>query len=285
MTVKASPSPLQRGLVRRGYTDCRYGQLHYARAAPPAPTDKPTLVLLHQNPSSWFEYMYLAAAMGDDREVICFDTPGNGMSDGVSGPLPMADYAAAFSDGMEALGLGETRKVDVFGFHTGTLLCVELALMRPDRVGRVVLSGIPNRPEPERVAALQKGRDTPIPTDDGEAMFTRLRWMWDYLVTQRDKRVPVEAAADMFIERARSLHRYWWPYEAVYTYPIQERLSRLTQPTLVLQPHEELLEPSRQAASYIPDCVFKGLPDLQRDIFAPEVGVAILAKELREFLV
>lgn len=285
MPPKPYLGPLQPGPMRRAYADCRYGQLHYVRAAPSAPGAFPTLVLLHQNPSSWLEYVYLIEALASDREVIAFDTPGNGMSDGPSGPMSMQDYAAAFADGMDALGLGHDKPVDVFGFHTGAFLAAELALHRPNRVGRLVLSGIPFRSQEERRAQLDKLRATPAPTEDGAALFERLRWMWDFLVAQRDRRVPIERAADVFIERARPLHRYWWPYDGVWSYPVEERLALVDKPTLILQPHEALLEPSREAMRLMPDARMVELPELTRDVFEREVGAPIFAREMRRFLV
>jgi pimeloyl-ACP methyl ester carboxylesterase len=46
--------------IRRAYTTCRYGQMHYREAGP---ADGPVLVLLHQNPSSSWEYEPLIAAL------------------------------------------------------------------------------------------------------------------------------------------------------------------------------------------------------------------------------
>lgn len=285
MPPKSYAGPLQPGVMRRAYTDCRFGQLHYVRAAPPAPAGFPTLVLLHQNPSSWLEYVYLVEALATDREVVVFDTPGNGMSDGPAGPMSMQDYAAAFADGLDALRLGRDRPVDVFGFHTGTFLAAELALHRPERVGRLVLSGVPHRSEAERQAQLAKLRATPTPTEDGGALFERLRWMWDFLVAQRDRRVPIERAADLFIERARPLHRFWWPYEGVWTYPVAERFPLIDKPTLFLQPHEALLEPTREAMRLTPNAQMVELPELSRDVFEKDVGVPIFTREMRRFLV
>ena len=34
----------------------------------------------------------------------------------------------------------------------------------------------------------------------------------------------------------------WWPYKAVFEYPMAERLARLEQPVLVLAPHDDLWE-------------------------------------------
>ena len=122
--------------TRRGYTDCRYGQLHYLQGMPLTGTvSRPPLILLHQIPSSSVEFEYLVAAMATDRHVIAFDTPGSGMSDWPEAPLDIGGYAAAFSDGIDNLGLADDGPVDVYGFHRGTLLAAELAIAEPQRVG------------------------------------------------------------------------------------------------------------------------------------------------------
>ncbi len=265
--------------LRRAYTDCRFGQLHYLAGG--EPSDRPTLVFLHQNPSSFVEYRPLIEAMARDRRVVAFDTPGNGMSDRPPAPQSIDAYAAAFADGLDQLGVAGP--IDLFGFHTGALLSMELGLQRPDLIGRLVLSGIPMRTLSEREAILTQIRATPEPTDDGDKIFERLRWLWNFTVAERLPGVSMERAAAVFAEKAKPLHRYWWVYDGVWTYPVAERLPLIRQPVLVLQPHEILLENSRAAAGMIPDCRFVEMPQLTRDVF--DVGAGDFAQAMRAFLI
>jgi pimeloyl-ACP methyl ester carboxylesterase len=270
-------------LIGRGYTECRYGQLHYLRGAPASGvTRKPTLILLHQNPSSSVEYEYLVAAMAEDREVIAFDTPGSGMSDWPPKPMDMTGYAQAFSDGLKNLGLGTDQPVDVFGFHTGTLLGAELAIAEPDRVGRLVLSGIPYRTQEQRQKHLDEIEAGPKLTEDGAEILKMQRGLWEFVVSRRDPRVPLDRAARVYMEKAKPMDRYWWPYKSVWQYPFSERFPLITQPVLILQPHEALLEYSKRAAELIENSKFVDLPDLNRDVL--DVGVAEISTELRRFL-
>ncbi len=265
--------------LRRGYTTCRHGQLHYLEVeASPGSPDLPTLILLHQNPSASMEYEPLMRALGSSRRIIAFDTPGYGMSDPPPAPLSMAGYAAAFSEGLDALGL--TAPLDVFGFHTGSLLAIELALARPDRIGRVALSGIPMREPEVRAARLAAARSGPAPTEDGAALLAQSAALWRYVVTQRDRRVPLERAVQLYAEKNRTLHRSAWAYEGVWSYDYA-RLPLLRQPTLVVQPDDDLLQATRDAAALIPRAQFRLLPDLPRD--ALDVGAAAIANALRDF--
>lgn len=270
--------------MKRGYTDCRFGQLHYIHGAPSnGGGDKPKLVLLHQNPSSSVEYEPLIREMATDREVIAFDTPGNGMSDWPPEPQDMPGYAAAFVDGMTNLGLAENGPVDVFGFHTGTLLAAELAIAEPERVGRLVISGIPYRTPEERQDRLDAIEARPRITEDGKDIMGQIERLWTFVVSQRDKRVPLERAARVFVEKAKPLDKYWWPYRSVWTYEFAERFPLITQPTLILQPHETLLEYSLRAAEFIQSVQIVELPELERDVF--DVGSDQIAKAMRDFLV
>ena len=270
--------------LRRGYANCRYGQLHYLRGSPSdGETKHPPLVLLHQTPSSSLEYDKLVAEMGKDRDVIAFDTPGNGMSDYPPGPMEIPGFAVAFGDGIDDLGLAKAGPVDVFGYHTGTLLAAELGIARPDAVGRLVMSGIPFRTVEERQERIEQIENGPKLTEDGEQILAQQRALWNYVVGRRDKRIPLRRSAEIYMEKARPMDRYWWPYRGVWTYEVAERFPLIKQPLLVIQPHEALLQSSRDAAALVGTSHVVELPELSTDVF--EVGVAEFARELRKFLV
>lgn len=269
--------------LRRGYTDCRYGQLHYLECRPAFATAEtaPPLVLLHQNPSSSEECRHLALEMGKDRRVIAFDTPGSGMSDWPPGPGPISDLTVAFADGLTHLHL-RPETIDVFGYHTGTLLAAEFALSNPYLVGRLVLSGIPWRTDEERKQRLSAARQTPPLTEDGAAVLARFASLWRYVVTDRLPAMPLARAAELFVEKANALDRFWWPYEGVWSYSIPDRFPQIQQPVLVLQPREDLFEQSQAAAQLLPNAQFVELPSLSRDVF--DVGIVEISAELRLFL-
>jgi pimeloyl-ACP methyl ester carboxylesterase len=267
-------------MITRGYTTCRFGQMHYREATPGQAATAPTLILLHQNPSSSWEYEGLMREMARDRRVVAFDTPGYGMSDAPPAPLSMTDYAAAFADAIDALGLAGP--LDVYGFHTGTLLAAELAIARPDRIGRVAMTGIPMFPAAEREERLKAALDVVPPSEDGTSTMQLLRYLWDYAVGQRDPRVPLERAVLCYADRIRTLHRYSWAYQGVWSYDY-ERLALIRQPARLVQTHEDLLAVSKQAAALVPNMDIVELPELDRDIF--EIGLGPVAQALRDFFI
>ena len=68
----------------------------------------------------------------------------------------------------------------------------------------------------------------------------------------------------------------------MWTYPFAERFPQITQPVLILQPHEDLLDASRRALDLLADAEFVSLPGLTRDVL--DVGVEEYAREMRRFL-
>lgn len=126
--------------LRHGYVDMRYGQLHYSIAQPPdGSSSKTPIVLFHQSPNSSVEFDALVVELGKDRVAIATDTPGHGGSDGPEVVPVIEDYAAAIIEGLENLGHGSDNPVAVFGFHTGSRIATEIALLRPEMVRHVIL--------------------------------------------------------------------------------------------------------------------------------------------------
>lgn len=268
-------------MIRRAYTTCRHGQLHY-RTAGTAGKRTP-IVLLHQNPSSSFEYEPLIAALATDRLVVALDTPGYGMSDAPPAPPGMAGYAAAFSDALDALA-GEgvlTGAVDLYGFHTGTLLACELAIARPDRVRALGLTGIPMFDEEARAKRLADAENYPALDEDGTVVRDLTVGLWTYVVGKRNPGVPLEKAALNFADKARAMDRFTWAYKGVWSWDFT-RLEQVRQPAVLLQPAEDLHDVSVAAASRLPSCEVVEMPDLDRDIF--DIAPERIANELRDFL-
>ncbi|MBV8308579.1 MAG: alpha/beta hydrolase [Gammaproteobacteria bacterium] len=208
------PAPATR--ARRGYFECRYGQLHVHHAMPPGGGfEEGTPVLcLHDLPGSGRVFSRLLALAGEDRSMYAPDLPGFGESDGPTARPSLSDYAAAIGDFLDNMRL---RNVAVLGLRGGAVLATELALTRPTQITRVIFVSVPLLTEAERLAA------------HGQA----------------------QAAASA--ESAfRSPEAVRWVLEAVAQYPLRERLARLSQRLLVLRPHDDLWEPTARVREALP---------------------------------
>jgi len=128
--------------VRRGYFECRYGQLHVHNAIPPGGgfEEGTPLICLHAADSSGRAFQGLLALLGRDRSVYAPDLPGCGESDAPSRPASAAEYAAAVGDFLDTMRL---RRVDVLGQGAGAVLATELALTRAAQLRHVVLVSVP----------------------------------------------------------------------------------------------------------------------------------------------
>jgi pimeloyl-ACP methyl ester carboxylesterase len=239
------PAEAQQVRVRRGYFECRYGQLHVHNAMPPGggfEEGTPLLCLHDVTGSAWTFARFLAVA-GQDRSVYAPDLPGFGESDPPSPRPAIADYAAALGDFIDLMRL---RRLDVLGFRAGASLATELALGRPAQIGRVVMVSVPLLTDSERQAAAG---------------------------------VPAPGRSD---SPCRSLDWQRWAEEAAAQYPLRERLAKLTQRLLVLRPRDDLWQPTARVREVQPSARLSDLELSGSELFGatpPSVAEAV-----REFL-
>ncbi len=127
--------------VRRGYFECRYGQLHVHHAMPPGGgfEEGTPLLCLHECPGTARTFVPFLARVGLDRMAYAPDLPGFGESDAPVGPVAIADYAGALGDFLDTMRL---RRIDVLALGRSGALAAELALARPAQVARLVLVGL-----------------------------------------------------------------------------------------------------------------------------------------------
>ena len=199
-------------------------QVHVHCAAPVDPTasvHRP-LVCFHPTAYSGAFFAEFATLMATDRWVISPDTPGFGNSDQPAQMPTMQDYARSMADALDGLGFGRlgTGSVDLLGFHTGCFVATELAALRPDLVGRLVLPGIPFEEGEERAKSLKENAKEKAYFTDAEE-FARM-WMQRY--EWQGSAVTIPRLLELLGEELKSGPDHWWAYQAVFTYEAEKRL-------------------------------------------------------------
>ena len=265
---------------KRSYVTHDWGQIHVLASQPKAPGNPTPLVCFAPNPYSGNYYRLFMEQLGSDRPMLALDYPGIGQSDTYPGELDMSKLAEIMATSLLSLGWGPDGggQVDLCGYHTGTMLATELAITHPELVRRIVLMGIPYYDAEGRQERFDRlGQVKPWPDS-----FAAVAQDWIFAVEMRNENVSLERAFGNYLESAGAWQGKARIYGAVFQYPAEERAPLLTQPTLVLNPHGNLKEPSRAYAELIDGATVIELPDLKYGIFdaAPEV----LASHARPFL-
>ena len=272
-----SKIPAMQPRVRRGYFECRYGQLHVHNAIPPGGgfEESTSLLCLHRAPLSGRLFERLLALAGRDRSVYAPDTPGFGDSDPPSARPTIADYAAAIGDFLDSMRF---RQIDVLGYQMGALVAAELAIARPKQIRRVVLVSVPALNDGDRESFRQVQAPSAAAAD-GSHLISE----WHRVRDAYGPGVPSEVAANALAERLRSGTQGSWAVSAMVQYATRERLGLVTQPSLVLRPKDSLWEATQRVRELLPKARLMDLPDQGQGLFevSPETAVDAMKDFLR----
>lgn len=140
----------------------------------------PTLLFLHESGGSVATWEQLLLGMGLDARCLALDMPGHGRSEGEAIPSVQAyrEWALGF---LEALAIRQ--EVVLVGLGLGAAIALDLALVRPDRVAGLVLSGgVPGGRASARTRAVTRLGDEAQPLFDQELLdhiqSTTVRTNW-----------------------------------------------------------------------------------------------------------
>jgi pimeloyl-ACP methyl ester carboxylesterase len=173
---------------------------------------------------------------------------------------------------LDALGIAQA---DVVGHHTGGVIAVELAAAFPERVRSLVLSSTPYTDEPFRKARAQRPPiDEVAPSEDGSHLAALWQKRQGFYPLGRPDLLEAFVLDALKVERVEEGHR------AVASYRMEERISRVTQSTLIVRatadpfaaPHaEELQHHLPQARIVDIEGGMVPLPDQMPEAFARTV--------------
>lgn len=208
--------------LHRGYVSSPFGQLHYVECG----TGEPVL-MLHQTPRSWTEYLDVLPLVGATHRAIAMDTLGFGASAKPDSPHTIDRWADAADALIEELGL---ERFHLVGHHTGGVIAVELAARHQKRVASLFLSATPFIDEEKRRSADQrKAVDHVVPQPDGSHLIE----LWN---RRREFYEPGEEAAlnRFMIDALTVLDRVEEGHVAVRGSMMDQRLPLITARTLAV---------------------------------------------------
>ena len=257
----------------------RHGTVH-VRAWSPEQVDAGAipLVLLHMSPLSSRMFRTIAPLLASTRPVIVLDRLGFSDSDRLVEPLVFEEYALATLDALDGLGVAS---FDVFGIHTGSCEAIELAVANPKRVRRMGVVALPVFTDEELVSFKEEYFEPPELSADG----SHLEWVWKWWKVWQEKQPDwtIELMHERVFEHMDSWPNFWWTYHSVFDYPSAERSAAVTQPFLVLAPHDDLWQQTQYGRQFLPpQAQFLELAHLTLEIFT--VAAEEVAGYLDEFL-
>ena len=202
--------------LHRGYVPSTYGQLHYVECGSGEP-----VLMLHQTPRSWTEYLDVLPLVGTRHRAIAVDTLGFGASAKPDGVHSVERWADAAGQLVDALGVDRFHLV---GHHTGGVIAVELAAGSGDRVASLLLSGTPFIDDEKRRTA---DRRTPVDLVEPKPDGSHLLELWN---RRREFYRPGEEAAlnRFMIDALTVLDRVEEGHEAVRRSLLDQRLAQVT---------------------------------------------------------
>ena len=187
-----------------GSVETRHGRVFYQEAG-----NGPPLILLHATPKSSRSYKTLMPLLAQQHRVIAPDTLGFGESDPLPSGVSMPTLAESMADLLDGLNAAPS---SVFGLHTGNKIGTALTVNHSERVSCFILCGMTHSiilDRAERETAIKSLVATP---------FTRID------ISEDEKR-----------DRAQGEASVYAMYGANYGFDLTYALSRLVQPTLVLE--------------------------------------------------
>ena len=278
--------------MKRAYATTRFGQVHLRfldprergclalgdGRAPAVREIEPALVCLHPFPYSGGFFETIAPLLGAGRPVCAPDCPGFGGSDPPPRMLSMEEIATTMHEALADCRDRLTVPFDLLGFHSGCLLAVEMARLKPDRIRKMALIDVPYFTPEE-----QAGR---YPRSTAETRYTgdlsSLADAWEFSVRKRIGGMPLERAFSNFVELLRAGERANWGYHATLTYECAPRFRDVRHDTLVVATQYMLKEHTRKAAADIPGATFVERKDVTRAVM--EEGATAIAEEVLAFL-
>jgi pimeloyl-ACP methyl ester carboxylesterase len=260
----------QRVSVRRGFARTSLGQLNFCVAG-----EGPALVLLHNTWQSSKMYAGVIPAFAQNFRVYAIETIGQGDSD----PAPdrdmlMDEYARTLLEAFDSLALDD---VNLVGHHTGSVIASETAIQAPNRIRKLVISGMPYWRNPTTRLANVTGAffaDYEI-KDDGSHFDS----IWQKRAASGY--YPLEMSNEAYIDYIKPGPRTSLALRALFRWDSTAKLPQITAPTLVLCSEKDgFVKNIRHVQELVPNSTLQILPGGEAH---PLYGQEAFANAVTEF--
>ncbi len=263
-------------MIRKGYCDGPFGQVHWRLLAPEGPPTKPDLYCLHPAPFSGLAFTAIMPHLAEGRRVFAPDYPGHGGSEAFKEEPSIEEYAAAMLAVVDEQSSGDP--VDLMGFHTGNLVATEMSLTAPEKVGLLALVDVPAF-DAETSA---KFRAASAKTFDITPDLACLEGPWERGMTKRIESQTLDRSFEMFTEQLRPGRLMNKAFHAAFSYDVDARLPAVTHEALILASQSGLLDATRHAADIMPGATLVERLDVKRAVL--DEAAEVTAAEILKFL-
>jgi pimeloyl-ACP methyl ester carboxylesterase len=213
--------------MKRDYANIPEGQIHYRFEGIGEP-----LLLLHAAVTSSGEYSRVIPLLSKNYRVIAMDFLGNGDSDCAPYPYQIFDHAHTVVNFMDYLGI---KQAGIVGHHAGASVATELAVTWPDRLNKLVLSGLGIRPEPGEGIPFKEPPNFTNPVEIKQDGSHLMEW-WRRANLWGD---PPDVVEERILEYIKAGPRGEEIHRASGAYDLKHRLPLIKCPTLVLIGNKE----------------------------------------------
>lgn len=263
-------------MIRKGYSDGPFGQVHWRMLAPEGTPTQPDLYCLHPAPFSGLAFTTIMPYLAQTRRVFAPDYPGYGGSDPFKEEPTIAEYAAALIAVVDYQSGGGP--VDLMGFHTGNLVAAEMALTAPEKIRLLAMVDVPAF-DTETSA---KYRAASAKTFEIAPDLSCLEGPWERGMTKRIDSQDPERSFEMFAEQLRPGRLMNKAFHAAFSYDVDARLPAVTHETLILASQSGLLGATRHAAEIMESATLVERLDTKRAVL--DEAAEITAAEILKFL-
>jgi pimeloyl-ACP methyl ester carboxylesterase len=260
--------------VQNFYAAARSGQLRIRGSL--SGKGRPILALHDPAGSSHLVEPILAPYLGQ-RPILALDLPGNGESDNVIDKtnITSAAYAEIVIEALKSIGVKEA---DVIGRYSGGPVAMEMSFQAPALVKHLVLAGVGIYEGEEQANLVANYTPSIAPQWDGGHLIRAwaimrdqgLFWPWFNRtkagILWNDNAIDVAMIHLRVMEMLKIGDQYRQAYDAMWTYPMRERLPKLKTPALFAVPTwEPIYAKSAECAALAPGARAADLPPAMKD--------------------